>query len=107
MTALAQTIEAGLDAREPDELAAAYRRLCAMMLRHTAMSLRRVSLRCKGDAFSKRASRHWLHEGGVLSFSECCDCLSFPESSARRAITQCADSHRSLSITTSQEKCCT
>ena len=105
MTALSQTIEATLAEREPDEIALAYRRICAMMLRHTAMSLRRQAIHCNEDAHSKKAARQWLHRGGIVSFVECCDCLSFPEASARRAIAECADAQVALSMNRAKERC--
>ena len=85
--AMDQVIEEQLDHATPQELAGAYRGLCAMLLYYSAVAVRRRSINRNDDAYQKNTAKNWLAgRGGVISFPECCEALGLCAGSARRAI---------------------
>ncbi len=85
--ALDQVIDEQLDHATPQELAGAYRGLCAMLLYYSAVAVRRRSCNRNDDAYQKNTAKAWLAgEVGVISFPECCEALGICAGRAQRAM---------------------
>lgn len=97
--ALDQVIDEQLDHATPQELAGAYRGLCAMLLYYSAVAVRRRSCNRNDDAYQKNTAKAWLAgEGGVISFPECCEALGICAGRAQRAIGAAPPARLPISI---------
>lgn len=86
-----QALSVTLEDRTAEELAGAYRALCAMMLLHTAQSFRKARLSCNEDVYRRKAARQWVRGAcGAISFPECCEVLGLNVRKAKQAITEFA-----------------
>jgi hypothetical protein len=90
--AIDQVIAASLESISTQEIAGAYRCLCGMMLTQTAVAYRKRAIHRKDDCRSRAAARRWVDgRHGILSFTECCDCLNLDIERARAALQSFAD----------------
>lgn len=84
--------------RRPEELFGAWRALCGMMLINTALAIRKQAIWNNADASQKCAAKRWLDGGGVIGFTECCDCLELRSDYAVDAIRHLAEQTASGAI---------
>lgn len=84
-----KAIDEQLAERSPEELAGAYRALCGMMLVYTAQAMGRRAINRNDDAWQKNTAKRWMAgDGGVLTFSECCEALDLRPVRAQQAIEE-------------------
>lgn len=82
-----QIIDLELEQRESDEIAAAYRAICAMLIVKSATTTSKPSRLRKMEATQKIAARDWLQGGsGLITFEEACEALDVDPDMARRGI---------------------
>ncbi len=76
MTKMESVLNASLEGLCAQELAGAYRALCAMMIAQTAFTFRKRRCSRKDVAMERKAAERWLKEKcGTLTFAECCEAL--------------------------------
>lgn len=100
--ALEQVVDLELSERSSEEIACAYRALCAAILLRTAVISRTKPRPRKVDLDQKRTAVGWATDGrqGVLSFEACCEAVGYDPEVTREAIRRYAESTRSDPINT-------
>lgn len=82
-----QIIDLELEQRDSDEIAAAYRAICAMLIVKSATTTSRPSRLRKIEAKQKIAAQNWLLGGqGLITFEEACEALDVDPGRARKGI---------------------
>lgn len=85
--ALSQCVDLELKDRSAEEIACAYRALCAALLLRTAMMAKAKTPERKVELDQKRTAMGWVGGGhGVVTFEDACEALDLVPDSARRAI---------------------
>lgn len=85
--ALEQVVDMELADRSGEEIACAYRALCAAILLRTAMVARAKTPPRKVELDQKRTAIKWVTGGrGVITFEACCEALNMVPDRARQSI---------------------
>lgn len=89
---LDQIVDLELAARTPDEIAASYRALCAMILARTATVTRHHVRPRKSEATQKRTAIEWMRGGtGLITFEAACEAMEVAPDAARGALERYAE----------------
>lgn len=104
--AIAQVVDLELRERSSQEIACAYRALCAAVLLRTAMAAKSRPRPRKIELEQKRTAAIWAESGdqGVLSFDQCCEAVGYDPESTRKAIMRYASAAGQAPINNSSEK---
>jgi hypothetical protein len=85
--ALEQVVDMELAERSSEEIACAYRALCAAILLRTAMVARAKTPPRKVELDQKRTAIRWVAGGrGVITFESACEALDMAPDRARKSI---------------------
>jgi hypothetical protein len=86
--AVAQVVDLELAERTSDEIACAYRALCAAVLLRTAVVTKARSRPRKVELDQKRTAAQWAEAGrqGILSFDQCCEAVGYDPDRTRQQI---------------------
>lgn len=104
--ALAQVVDLELAERSSEEIACAYRALCAAVLLRTAVIAKARPRPRKVELDQRRTATTWAASGnqGILSFDDCCEAVGYDPDRTRNKLMRYAAGQGDSSINTSGER---